>query len=192
MGIGDWGLGKVLARRQGCKRRAGGVVCQLETRHLSYTVVQSGGRQPEGKDRVRAGGSPLQRVASDLTRSWADADLRFAFTQDDSYEGCEASHLTTCMKPKEEGKRLNVITPPLIMPAASSKRATVYFDSALHKALRLKAAETERSVSDVVNEAVRALLAEDAEDLSALRERAGEPTVSYETFVQELKAEGSI
>ena len=78
------------------------------------------------------------------------------------------------------------------MPATSPKRATVYFDSALHKALRLKAAETERSVSDVVNEAVRVLLAEDADDLAALRDRADEPAVSFESFVRDLKAEGAI
>ncbi|WP_420454502.1 CopG family transcriptional regulator [Rubrivirga sp.] len=78
------------------------------------------------------------------------------------------------------------------MPATRPKRATVYFDSALHKALRLKAAETERSVSDVVNEAVRVLLAEDADDLAALRDRAAEPTVSFESFVRDLKAEGAI
>lgn len=78
------------------------------------------------------------------------------------------------------------------MPATSPKRATVYFDSALHKALRLKASETERSVSDVVNEAVRVLLAEDADDLAAVRDRADEPTVSFESFVRDLKAEGAI
>ncbi len=78
------------------------------------------------------------------------------------------------------------------MPTTSPKRATVYFDSALHKALRLKAAETERSVSDVVNEAVRVLLAEDAEDLDALAERASEPTIPFESFVRELKADGGI
>lgn len=78
------------------------------------------------------------------------------------------------------------------MPATSPKRATVYFDSVLHKALRLKAAETERSVSDVVNEAVRVLLAEDADDLAALRDRADEPAVSFESFVRDLKAEGAI
>jgi hypothetical protein len=78
------------------------------------------------------------------------------------------------------------------MPTASAKRATVYFDSALHKALRLKAAATERSVSDVVNEAVRILLAEDADDLAALEERADEPTLSFEKFVRDLKAEGAI
>ncbi len=78
------------------------------------------------------------------------------------------------------------------MPAAKSKRATVYFDPDLHKALRLKAAATERSLSDVVEEAVRALLAEDAADLADLADRAGEPTVSFETFVQELKRSGAL
>lgn len=78
------------------------------------------------------------------------------------------------------------------MPATKSKRATVYFDPALHKALRLKAAATERSLSDVVDEAVRALLAEDADDLAAIDERAAEPTLSFETFVQELKRDGAL
>ena len=78
------------------------------------------------------------------------------------------------------------------MPATPPKRATVTFDPALYEALRLKAAETERSVSDVVNEAVRTLLAEDAEDLAALAARADEPTVSFESFVQELKADGML
>lgn len=73
-----------------------------------------------------------------------------------------------------------------------SKRATVYFDPALHKALRLKAAETEQSMSDLVNEAVRILLAEDAEDLAALRDRENEPTISFEDFVRELKDRGEL
>lgn len=72
------------------------------------------------------------------------------------------------------------------------KRATIYFDSDLHKALRLKAAETEKSMSDVVNDAVRILLAEDAEDLQAIEERASEPTVSFDSFVKDLKARGKL
>ena len=78
------------------------------------------------------------------------------------------------------------------MPAAKSKRATVYFDPALHKALRLKAAATERSLSDVVEEAVRALLAEDADDLAALDDRAAEPTVSFESFIRKLRQSGAL
>lgn len=78
------------------------------------------------------------------------------------------------------------------MPSTTPKRATVYFDAGLHRALRLKAAETERSISDIVNEAVRALLAEDADDLAALDARVSEPTVSYEAFVRDLRADGLI
>ena len=78
------------------------------------------------------------------------------------------------------------------MSATKSKRATVYFDPAIHKALRLRAAASDRSLSDVIDEALRALLAEDAEDLTALKERARESTVSFESFVQQLKQEGAL
>lgn len=72
------------------------------------------------------------------------------------------------------------------------KRATVYFDSELHRALRLKAAETERSLSDLVNEAVRLSLAEDAEDLAAFRKRKREPNLRFDDVVKELKRRGKI
>ena len=75
---------------------------------------------------------------------------------------------------------------------ASQKRATVYFDPTLHRALRLKAAETDRSLSDLVNEAVRMSLAEDAEDLAAFDERAREPDLPFETVVKELRRSGKI
>ena len=74
----------------------------------------------------------------------------------------------------------------------TQKRATVYFDPALHRALRLKAAETDRSLSDLVNEAVRLSLAEDAEDLSAFEERAGEPNLPFEAVVRDLKRSGKL
>lgn len=73
-----------------------------------------------------------------------------------------------------------------------SKRSTVYFDPQLHAALRLKAAHTNRSVSDLVNDAVRAALAEDQEDLAAFEERVAEPTMSYEALLDDLKAHGKI
>lgn len=74
----------------------------------------------------------------------------------------------------------------------SQKRATVYFDPALHKALRLKAAETDRSLSDIVNEAVKLSLLEDAEDLAAFEERANEPSLKFEDVVKDLRRSGSI
>ena len=74
----------------------------------------------------------------------------------------------------------------------SPKRATVYFDPALHRALRLKAAETDRSLSDLVNEAVKLSLAEDAEDLAAFHGRANEPDLPFEGVVKELRRSGKI
>ena len=71
-------------------------------------------------------------------------------------------------------------------------RATVYLEPTLHKALRLKAVETSRSVSDLLNEAIRTELAEDAEDLSAFDARKHEPTIAFEDFVKELKRNGKI
>jgi plasmid stability protein len=73
-----------------------------------------------------------------------------------------------------------------------TKRATIYLDPALHKALRIKAAETSRSMSEIVNEAVKLALAEDAEDLAAFELRANEPLVSFENVLKDLKEDGRI
>jgi post-segregation antitoxin (ccd killing protein) len=73
-----------------------------------------------------------------------------------------------------------------------TKRATVYLDPDLHKALRLKAVETSRSISELVNNAIREALAEDAEDIAAFEERAAEPLISYDEMVKRLKRDGSI
>lgn len=74
----------------------------------------------------------------------------------------------------------------------NNKRSTIYFDPELHYALRLKAAETNRSVSDLVNEAVKLSLAEDAEDLAAFEERLAEPELPFEDLVKDLRARGKI
>jgi len=73
-----------------------------------------------------------------------------------------------------------------------SQRSTVYFESDVHQALRIKAATTHQSVSQVVNEAVRLALREDQEDLSAFSERAKETTLSYEELLDDLKSHGKI
>jgi hypothetical protein len=72
------------------------------------------------------------------------------------------------------------------------KRSTIYFRPGLHRALRIKAAETQRTLSDLVNDAVQTALREDEEDLSAFDERANEPTLTYETLLKDLKAHGKI
>ncbi len=76
--------------------------------------------------------------------------------------------------------------------ATGTNRATIYMDSELHRALRMKAAETSSSVSEIVNNAVKLVLAEDAEDLAAFEERAKEPLVSFEDVLKELKRNGRI
>jgi plasmid stability protein len=74
----------------------------------------------------------------------------------------------------------------------SPKRATIYFDSDIHRALRVKAAETDRTVSELVNEAVRLKLSEDAEDISAFKERAQELNLAFEDVLRDLKKRGKI
>lgn len=73
-----------------------------------------------------------------------------------------------------------------------AKRATIYMDSTLHKALKLKAMETSMSISELVNEAVRVSLAEDAADIAAYEDRIEEPLVSYSAMVKKLKNDGAL
>ena len=75
---------------------------------------------------------------------------------------------------------------------SATKRATVYFEAPIHRALRLKSAETDASVSELVNAAVRRSLAEDADDLAAFHKRAKEPRVTFEAVVRDLKKRGKL
>jgi predicted transcriptional regulator len=74
----------------------------------------------------------------------------------------------------------------------TATRSTIYFEPDLHRALRLKAAHTRRSLSHLVNEAVRQALQEDREDLAAFDERVNEPLISYEELLKDLKKHGKI
>lgn len=74
----------------------------------------------------------------------------------------------------------------------TQKRATVYFEADVHRALRLRAAAMDRSISDMVNDAVKAALTEDAEDLTAFTDRKNDRSLSFDTFVQGLKRRGRI
>lgn len=75
---------------------------------------------------------------------------------------------------------------------STPKRATVYFDAEVHKALRLRAAANDQSISDMVNAAVRASLAEDAADLAAIDKRQRERSLSFDSFVRSMKRRGLI
>lgn len=78
------------------------------------------------------------------------------------------------------------------MSAADAIRSTVYLSPELHQALRLKSAQSRRSMSDIVNDALRQALRDDEEDLAAVRLRAEEPALSYEDFLSKLKADGTL
>ena len=73
-----------------------------------------------------------------------------------------------------------------------SKRSTVYFETDIHQALRVKAATTHQSVSEVVNEAVRVALYEDQEDLNAFKQRIEEPSITYAELLEDLKLHGKL
>jgi hypothetical protein len=73
-----------------------------------------------------------------------------------------------------------------------SKRSTVYFEPDIHHALRVRAVNTQQSVSEFVNEAVRRALREDQDDLSAFEERVAEPVISYEALLNDLKSHGKL
>ena len=72
------------------------------------------------------------------------------------------------------------------------KRSTVYLDSQLHRALKMKAAELDRTISDLINEAVRQILVEDQEDLQSFEDRKKEKNLDFESVLKELKSSGKI
>jgi predicted transcriptional regulator len=76
--------------------------------------------------------------------------------------------------------------------AANSKRTTIYLDPDLHRALRLKAVTVSRSVSEIVSDAVKEMLSEDADDIAAFEDRVKEPLISYDEMVKRLKKDGRI
>jgi len=76
--------------------------------------------------------------------------------------------------------------------SSNTIRSTLYLEPSLHQALRLKAATAHRSMSEIVNDAIRAALREDEEDLAAFAEREREQPLSYEAFLAQLKADGTL
>ena len=73
-----------------------------------------------------------------------------------------------------------------------SKRATVYFDPDIHQALKMKAAATQVSISELIDESARQLLAEDQEDLAEIQNRISEPVITYEALLKDLKKHGKL
>jgi len=76
--------------------------------------------------------------------------------------------------------------------AVLNKRATVYFDPDIHRVLKIKAASSNKSISELIDVAIRHELAEDEEDIRVFKERANESTISFERVIEDLKASGKI
>lgn len=76
--------------------------------------------------------------------------------------------------------------------ATAAKRSTIYFDLDIHKVLKLKSIETSKSISAIVNQAVKEALSEDAEDIAVFEERAGESLISFSEMLKRLKKDGAI
>jgi len=75
---------------------------------------------------------------------------------------------------------------------AENARATIYLERDVFKAVKIKSAATDRTVSRLVNDALKRCLREDADDLAAFESRAGQPKLSFEEVVKSLKRAGRI
>ncbi len=73
-----------------------------------------------------------------------------------------------------------------------TKRATIYFDPEIHRILKIKAAETSTTISEIINKTIRREFLEDQEDLQSFNERVSEPVISYEKLLNDLKKDGKI
>jgi hypothetical protein len=102
--------------------------------------------------------------------------------------GCKGGSGSTELKNGLDGMTLK----RYITTVSNTRRATIYLDPALHRALRLKAAQSDRTVSEIVNTAVKQTLAEDAADLAAFRTRAKEPPLDFETVLKDLRRRGKL
>ena len=76
--------------------------------------------------------------------------------------------------------------------AVLNKRATIYFDPDIHRVLKIKAASSSKSISELIDLAIRHELAEDEEDIRAFKERENESTISFESVLRDLRANGKI
>ncbi len=69
-------------------------------------------------------------------------------------------------------------------------RTTLTFNDELFRALKIRAAEADETISKYVEDAVKYQLLEDAEDLEALEKTKNEPVYDFDELVKKFKAEG--
>lgn len=76
------------------------------------------------------------------------------------------------------------------MTTKVSTRTTVTLPTTVYRALKIQAAETNQTVSRLIEDAVKYQIMEDLEDAEAVRARAKEPSLSFDSFTAKLKADG--
>jgi hypothetical protein len=69
-------------------------------------------------------------------------------------------------------------------------KATLYLDTKIYKAVKVKAACTDRGISELVNESLTLYLKEDALDIEAYEKRQKEPARSLEAVLKDLRRDG--
>lgn len=161
---------------------------------MSYCVTSHGRKQPHEPGTVQHDGSPEDDTEFPLARFMAQQFLGHQCTGPTAGQPPGRDEAERFLRRHGNGvltsERFSVIV--TAMTSLATKRATVYLDPALHRALRLKAAETDRSISDLVNDAIRAAFAEDADDFEAFEAREAEPEYSFEEAVKDLKRRGKL
>jgi hypothetical protein len=78
------------------------------------------------------------------------------------------------------------------MPAIKRRPTTIYLDPKILQAVKIRAALSGESVSDIANQALASRLKEDEADLRVFRDRAGQPTRDYESVLRDLKKDGLV
>jgi len=73
-----------------------------------------------------------------------------------------------------------------------SIKSNIYFNPETHRALQLRAACSQVSMSALVNDAVRQMMHEDQEDLAAFTQRAAEAEISQKALLANLKRHGKL
>ena len=69
-------------------------------------------------------------------------------------------------------------------------RTTITINDKLFRTLKLRAAQSDKSVSSLVEEAIKYQILEDIEDIEDAQGRAKEEEYSFDDLVKQYKAEG--
>lgn len=69
-------------------------------------------------------------------------------------------------------------------------RTTITINDKLYRALKMRAADSDASISQLIENAVKYQVLEDLEDIEDAKKRQQESSYSFDDLVAQLKAEG--